>query len=356
MKNSAVRFAIIGLDHWYSAIPLAEAIVADPGAELAAVIDRDVHRARAVAKQVGCDRYGSDFGSVIADPTIDVVASFVSVDRNPDVCVAAARAGKHIISVKPLALNLAEADRIVDAVQSAGVIFMPGESRSRASEQNQLIFSTVRGGDIGEIVHASFSLSGLLPQQWPGVDGPGWWGDPARTVGGGWIDHAIYQIDRIRWLLDDEPAEILGRVANLKYPDLRVEDYGHALLRFSRGVTVSIEDTWAAPAEGWRISTSIVGTEGSLHIDTSTGEFAVLSQRNGERRWRRSAAPSDFSEGVGPMLEAIAGNGAQLSSVLDARANLKTCLAFYESARSGRAVSIVGSTGTSWGVTEQSLG
>ncbi len=52
--------------------------------------------------------------------------------------------------------------------------------------------------------------------------------------GGAWIDHSVYQIGLLRWLLDDEVSEVMGRVRRLKYPDLAVEDYGIGTLEFSR--------------------------------------------------------------------------------------------------------------------------
>jgi predicted dehydrogenase len=335
--QAPIRFGIVGFDHWYSAIPLAEAILTEPNAVLTGIADRSPERVAELSARFGTPGT-TDLAALINSPDVDVIASFVSVDQNPEICIAAARAGKHIISIKPLALTLEEADSIREAVRAAGVVFIPGESRSRGSDQNQLIAQIVRSGRLGRIRSGSFTLSGILPSQWPGLDGPGWWGDPNRTLGGGWVDHAIYQIDRLRWLLDEDIVSISGRTANLAYPDLGVEDYGHAILETSGGAVFSIEDTWSAPAGGWRITTTIVGSEGVLHIDTSTGRFTIVDEANRTQGWTQFDCPSDYSEGVEAMLTAIADPAQAIATVDDAWDNLATCIAFYEAARTGTVI------------------
>lgn len=335
--SSPVRFGIVGLDHWYSAVPLAEAIAARPDTELVGVADLDLRRAEEVGERLGASTT-DDLSALIDDSSVDVIASFVSVDQNPDICVAAAKAGKHIVSVKPLARTLQEADAIVAAVRSSGVVFVPGESRSRASEQNVLLHQWISGGRLGRITSASFSLSGSLPQGWPGLSTPGWWADPDRAPGGGWIDHSLYQIDRMRWLLGEEVAEISGRAANLVHSDLAFEDYGHAILRFEGGSFASIEDTWSGPEGGWRIATSIIGTEGALAIDTTTGLISLFEKNGPFDGWVQVQAPSDDSTGVDAILAAVRREGAPLATVEDAWENLSACLAFYEASATGTAV------------------
>ena len=92
--SNAVRFGVVGLDHWYSAIPLAEAIAAKNDAVLVGIADRDITRAQEVAANTGNPLVTDDLHALIDDPSIDVIASFVSVDQNPDIVVAAARAGR----------------------------------------------------------------------------------------------------------------------------------------------------------------------------------------------------------------------------------------------------------------------
>jgi predicted dehydrogenase len=336
--SSPIRFGVVGLDHWYSAIPLAKSIAAHPDAELVGIADLDIARAEEVAAQTGGPRVTDELHALIADDSIDVIASFVSVDQNPDIVVAAADAGKHIVSVKPLARSLEDASRIVEAVNRNGVAFIGGESRAREAGQNQLLHEWITGGRLGRITSAQFSLSGGLPMGWPGSSDPGWWADPERAPGGGWIDHSLYQIDRMRWLLGEEVAEVSGRVANLKYPNLAVEDYGHAILRFDGGAIASVEDTWSGPTGGWRIATSIVGEKGSVFLDTTTGLIGLLETEGAFDGWLQIKSPPDHTTGIDSILAAVRDPSQAIGTVEDAWENYAVCVAFYEAAASGTVV------------------
>lgn len=336
--TAVLRFGIAGLDHWYSAIPFARALASDDRVELAGITHSDIDRAHAVAAEVGSPRVTDTVEDLVDDPDIDVLVSFVSVDQNPQVCIAAANAGKHIVATKPLARTLAEADEVVMAVQRAGVVFIPGECRARESELGQLLAGWVRSGRLGTITSGSFTLSGSLPQSWPGAEDPGWWVDPARTPGGGWVDHSIYQLDRMRWLLGEEVAEVSGRVGNHVYHELAVEDYGHAIVTFSGGATFSMEDTWTAPTNGSRTSMSLVGTSGAVSFDSSTGLISLSDDSGPLSGWVHAKAPSDSAVGIDSMLAAIADPSRAIATVLDGWDNLAACLAFYESSSSAGSV------------------
>lgn len=331
-----VRFALIGLDHWYSAIPLARSLAGRADTELVAIHDRSRERAQEIAGPLGV-RVADSAEQLIDDPDIDAVASYVSVDENPAICIAAAAAGKHIISVKPLARTLAEAGRVVAAVREAGVVFVPSESRPRASAQNRQLREWIREGRLGRIVTATMVLSGGLPHAWPGADDPGWWIDPARSPGGGWIDHSIYQIDLLRWLLDEPVVSVSGRAANLVHKDLQVEDYGHAILEFAGGTIATIEDTWAAPPGGHRTSSTILGTEGGVRIDSLSGTIAVTGSLGTFSGWTFGKAAAAHSEDIDSILRAVAG-GEPFATVADAWENLSACLAFYRAGDTGTAV------------------
>lgn len=333
--TSTLRFGIAGLDHWYSAIPFARALAADERVELVRIAHSDATRAHSVAAKAGSPRVTDSIDELIQDPSIDVIASFSSADQNPQVCVAAANAGKHIISAKPMARTLEEADEVVTAVQRAGVVFIPGECRSRESELGQLLAGWVHSGRLGTITSGSFTLSGSLPQSWPGEEDGGWWVDPARTPGGGWIDHSIYQLDRMRWLLNENVASVSGRVGNHVHSNLGVEDYGHAIVSFSGGATFAMEDTWTAPAGGSRTSMTLVGTDGAVSLDSATGFISVSDKSGPMKGWVHMKAPTDAGIGIDSMLAALSEPTKAIATVMDGWDNLAACFAFYESSVSG---------------------
>ena len=182
MTQRKLRFAIIGLDHWYTANPLAAEMMADPRIELVGIADTSIDRAREVAEKIGLAEYTDDVLKYINDDSVDAIGSFIIVDRNPDIVIAAARAGKDIVSIKPFARTLEEGTAIVEAVKAAGVKFVPAESYLRLSSLHQHAKSLLDSGKLGNLVSGNFTLTSSLPQNWPGAphDG-GWWTNPAKV-------------------------------------------------------------------------------------------------------------------------------------------------------------------------------
>lgn len=338
MSDSPIRVAIVGLDHWYGAFPFAETVAAHSGAKLVAIADSETDRAQSLAKRVGVERVTAEPRELIEDASIDVVASFISVDRNPSICTAAARNGKHIVSVKPLARTLPEATDILTAVREAGVVFLPGESRGRLAEHNRRLKQWVSEGRLGRILTAYFSLWAGLPRRWNGDPDPGWFTDPDRAPGGGWIDHSIYQIDLLRWLLENEVGDVAGRSGNLKYPDLPMEDYGTATVRFGNGTVATLEDTWLAPANAFRTNMCLVASEGALAYDSLTGRVSVAGQFPPFANWVHSAPPAMFDDGIDHLLACVRDEETPVATVEDAWRNLAVCRAFYDAAASGSLV------------------
>lgn len=340
MMDKKLRFAIIGLDHWYTAIDLAKTMMDHPHVELVGIADSQLERASEVANQIGLAEYTDDLYKYINDDSVDAIGSFITVDRNPEIVMAAAEAGKHIVSIKPFANTLEEGSAIVEAVRKAGVQFIPAESSLRVSELHQFIKEVIDQGRVGDVVSGNFTLTSSLPQNWPGApfDG-GWWTDPSKVPGGAWIDHAIYKVDRLRWFLGEKVVRVTGRTANLVHKDLGVEDYGHAIIEFESGATFTIEDTWSAPHGSWRNTSVLVGTKAIISHDTLSPEFSTYNLEG--EGWSTKLAPPDGGDFVSSLVEQFTGTAeTTLGTVEDAWENLAVCLAFYESAKTGKTVDV----------------
>ncbi|MDP5182856.1 Gfo/Idh/MocA family oxidoreductase [Blastococcus sp. BMG 814] len=112
-----MRFGVLGTGHWARAVH-ATALAAHPAAELAGVWGRDAGRAEALAAEFEVPGY-ADVDALLAD--VDAVAVALPPHVQAPLAVRAAEAGKHLLLEKPIALDVAAADRVVDAVRAAGV-------------------------------------------------------------------------------------------------------------------------------------------------------------------------------------------------------------------------------------------
>ncbi len=335
MSASPIRFGFVGLDHWYWAFSFADAVATSKDAEIVAVADSNLEHAQSFGKRFGVQKITTNPSELIEDPEIDVIASFISVDQNPKICIAAARSHKHIFSVKPMACSLAEATEILNAVREAGVVFFPSESANRLSPQAQQIKHWIAEGRLGRIISATYSQHAGLPQSWPDETESGWFIDPERAPGGGWIDHSIYHIDMLRWLLDTEVEKIGGRSEHLKYPDLAFEDYGLASIHFKNGLEATVEVTWIAPPRGGRTAWTMIGTEGAVSSDTMTGKLAVVGDFLPLEGWVQAPSLAGGDQGLSHMIACVRGEATPIATAEDGWRNLAACLAFYEAAAKG---------------------
>jgi predicted dehydrogenase len=277
-----VRF-FAGFDHWYNAFPSLEQLLQDDEAEVVAIAHNNPEQAKYIAAKYGL-HCGTNYASVIERDDVDVVCSFTSTEQNSAVCTMALEAGKAVCAIKPLALTLKEADALVATVERTGRRYFPNDAARRFSPANIQFREWINAGRIGDPVSAHCVFRAGLPQAWPGATTPGWFIDPARAPGGAFIDHAVYHIDVLRWLFGANVQEVAGIVANVRHKDLPFEDYGHAVFRFTNGTVGTIEDTWTSNPGTPREAIEIVGTKGSLIMDSATGKMAFNGDF-GPRGW-----------------------------------------------------------------------
>ena len=334
--------AFLGLDHWYTATSLAPAAAKGERTRLVAVAHDDTAKARQLLQGLDAEVWTTDYRAALDRPDVDIVVALYSTDRNVAICREAAALGKHILSVKPLALDLTGADAIIEAVRQAGVHFISFESLRRISPEARQLKQWLDEGRIGRPLRYTQTLHGGLPIPWPGSqETSSWWTDPARVPGGAWIDHAIYAVDMLRWLLGSEPVDARGVAGNQRYPDLKVEDHGVATYTLANGAVAVIEDTWTADRGFWFNRTELFGTGGAIIDDTTRSGKLALRGNFGFDTWvelapRSAAAPTMIDH----MADVVRGESAPVATIDDSRANLAACLAFYQAARSGNRVEI----------------
>jgi predicted dehydrogenase len=183
----------------YRAIPFHYALPAN-SVRLVGVATTRPETAQAAAAEIGCDFWTADYRELLARPDIDVVDVSAPNSAHEEVVIAAARAGKHIYCEKPLAMNVAEAQRMVAAAAAAGVTtqmtfnfrFFPAIQRAR---------QLVEGGFLGRI----FSFRGRYYRaSYISPDKPISWRQQRAVAGGGALyDLGSHVIDILYFLLGE---------------------------------------------------------------------------------------------------------------------------------------------------------
>lgn len=145
------------------------------GVEIVAGWDHDISRAESSCAALGGVEVMESAEALVAREDIDAVVVSSETLYHPEHCELAAEAGKAIICYKPLALTLADADRIVQAVEKYNVPFTMGY-QMRVDPQNIKIKELIESGTIGDI-YVYRRRHGLATHTWAGFENT-WHADP----------------------------------------------------------------------------------------------------------------------------------------------------------------------------------
>ncbi len=229
------------------------AIAAASNCEVLAIASRDAERAQAAARRLEIPRAYASYEGLLDDPDIDAVYIPLPNHLHAQWAISAAGAGKHVLCEKPLAMNAAEARRIVDACHAAGVLLM--EAFMYRFHPTWLhAVDLVRKDVIGDLqaVQSWFSYYNDDPDNIRNI---------AEYGGGALMDIGCYNINLSRMLFGSEPTSVDAIVRR----DLGsgVDIVTSAVLGFGDGQATFTCSTRAEPDQ----RVHIVGTRGRIDIE-----------------------------------------------------------------------------------------
>jgi predicted dehydrogenase len=230
-----------------------------PEARIVAIGDVDGGAARRLADEIGGATPFADPLRAISAPGVDAVLVAVSSVHHRAVVEAAAAAGKHILCEKPLALDLAETDAILAAVERAGVQLQVGFMR-RHDPDHVRARARIQSGELGRPLLFNSRQYDADPPP-PAILDP-------RVSGGIMLDMGIHEFDSARFLMGSDVVEVQATGAVQIFPELAdAGDFDTAVvnLRFASGAIGSVELSRRV-AFGEDVRTEVHGTEGSAFI------------------------------------------------------------------------------------------
>ena len=185
---------------------------------------------------------------------------------------AAAAAGKHVISEKPLAPNADDAKAMVDACAKNNVKLYTAFP-CRFSPAFWQLKSAVESGDLGEILAARCTNQGMCPG--------GWFIDTKLSGGGAVMDHTVHVTDLLRALLGDEAKEVYCEASN-GFAHSDYDDAGISTITFESGTYASLDASWSRPKSfpTWgNVTMSVIGTKGVIEMDMFAQESVLYSDK-----------------------------------------------------------------------------
>jgi len=262
-----IRFGVIGVGLWGEVH--AEIYSNHPYAALAAVCDRDSKRAEQVAQAYGAERVYTDFRDLAADPGIDAVAVVTPDFAHRDPIVAAAEAGKHIITEKPLATTLEDAEAVAKAVRKAGITFMV-DFHARWNPPLAIARQNIAEGKLGRIVSAYFRLNDTISVPTEMLS----WAEKSSIL---WF-LGSHTVDSLRFLFEDEVERVysVSRSSVLKSRGVDVPDLYQSVLEFRSGIVATIENNWIIPNTHPSVNdikVNILGSKGMINMDLTNNQM-----------------------------------------------------------------------------------
>jgi myo-inositol 2-dehydrogenase / D-chiro-inositol 1-dehydrogenase len=304
------------------------------GVELAAVSDVHEAAATAVAAELGVPAVGVD--ELLGRADVDAVAICSSTDTHADLIALAARAGKAIFCEKPVSLDLAEVDRALAAVETAGAPIQIGFNR-RFDPAHEAVRDAVVAGEVGEPQLVRISSRDPAPPPLAYV----------KVSGGIFLDMTIHDFDMARYLAGSEVVEVFARGAvNVDAGFAEAGDVDTALVTLvhENGCLTAIDNSRQA-VYGFDQRVEVFGSEGMAASENPLAHTAVVRTARGTRQ---TTLPYFYLERYVPSylreweaFRAAVANGAPTPvGPADARAPLVIGLAAWRSLREHRPVAV----------------
>jgi UDP-N-acetyl-2-amino-2-deoxyglucuronate dehydrogenase len=318
-----------------------DAIAKVDGLSLSAVCDAVESRAKEAGEGLGVPWFTS-YETMLREAPSEVVAIATPSGLHPAHGMLAARAGKHVVCEKPMAITLASADELVRACDEAGVqLFVV--KQNRLNPPVQLLKRAVDKGRFGKIYLANTTVRWTRPQEY--YDQAPWRGT-WEFDGGAIMNQASHYVDLLQWLMG--PVEsVVAKTATLARK-IEAEDTGIAVMRFRNGALGCIEVTMLTYPKNLEGSITILGEKGTAKIGgtavnkVENWEFADADPDDANVSAANTNPTSVYGFGhIGyyrNVLSVLRGEAKPDTDGRGGRKSLELILGIYQSARTGREV------------------
>jgi predicted dehydrogenase len=332
-----MRLAIMSFAHLH-AEGYIHNLRAIPDVEMIGFADEDTERGRHFSALYDT-RWFASYAELLAEKPDGVIICSENA-HHCDLAEMAAAAGAHILSEKPLATTLEDAQRMMDACERAGVQLMTAFPM-RFSAPVIEIKKLVESGQLGRIFGCNTTNQGQLPRLHTAYPRD-WFVDKKLAGGGAAADHTVHVADLLRWFLGCEVVEVYAELNNVFYhdEDLDVETGGLVMLTFENGTFATIDCSWSKPPNysTWGgLTMELVGERGLAAVDAFKQVMPVYAQ--GAARPYLAYWGSDANQGmVNEFVAAIRDHRTPSITGYDGYKAVEIVQAVYRSAESGQPV------------------
>jgi len=262
-----IHYGIIGFGA-FAEHTIAPAIRESSNSELVALQKHSLTAAKEKAQAFHIPHAFDSVEALVQHPDVDAVFIVSVNSQHAPATITAARSGKHVLVEKPMAMNVAEAETMIETCKKNNVKLMVGHM-VRLSPLVLRMKELIQSGFIGKItfIKSEFIYDGRLSHR-------RWLIDRNIAGGGPIFDIGVHCLDTTRFLLDDEVVSVKSQL-NPAPSSIRTESTAQLALKFSRGTIAGVFCSYAAPIR--RTFIEIIGEKGILSAENFSWSDNKLS-------------------------------------------------------------------------------
>jgi len=346
MASSLTRCAVIGLGMGrYHLTGFME----HPDAKAVAIADADARRLDEFSGKVGKENCFSDYKKMLKAVKPDIVSVALPNCLHAQVTIDCLKAGAHVLCEKPMAMNVRQAQAMLEAARKARRKLAINLSY-RFAGPSRALKNMAAGGFLGKVYHAHTTWT-----RRDGIPGLGsWFGRKEMSGGGPLIDLGVHRLDMAMWLMGSpQPLSVSGSAhyeigvprAKAAGKAFDVEDLAAGFVRFANGVSLIFEISWAGhQRDPEQMATVIMGTQGTLVQRNEGGGYDFVAEfhteLHGEKVSGAVLAPRGVKSAYWEMVEAVRNDKPLLADGHDGLRIQQILDGLYQSAATGREVRI----------------
>ncbi len=227
--------------------------------KLMAVCDKDIKKAKTAGFKYNVPFY-TDYKKLLKRNDIDLIIICTPIGLHYPMAIAAVRAGKHVLTEKPLALNLKQADELIRTFKKRKKqLFVV--MQVRYNQALRVLREAIQKGKLGKIYNAALTIRWSRPQSY---FAEAKWRGKKSLAGGALLNQGIHYVDALLRLLG-EAKVLYGKVDTVAH-NIEIEDQAFALLKFKNRAYGLIEFTINAYPENLECSITVLGEKGTVKL------------------------------------------------------------------------------------------
>ena len=226
------------------------------GLSLAAICDLDPNRTAAAQEDFADVQTFNSIDELLAAPNIDLCVIVLPHNLHAPIALQCLRAGKHVVSEKPMCITTEEATAMIEAARAADKMLSVFHNRRQDADYQILRKLVVEENLIGEVFSVEIFSGGYHPQN------PQWWRSSKQISGGYFYDWGAHFLDWLLGLVPGKINDVSGYFQKRVWDEVSNEDQTQAVMRFESGCVANITMSSIAYADKPRWW--LLGTKGAI--------------------------------------------------------------------------------------------